>query len=102
MKYIFYTIIAVYVLWSFISATIFLNFGNAPTLMVTVIANFNNIALGFTAFHILWINRTFLPEPLRPRWYSQLGIGFCGIFYLGMATLVFIVKILPLIVGTSN
>jgi hypothetical protein len=102
VKYIFYSIIGVYVLWSFISATIFLTFGDAPTLMVTVIANFNNVALGVTAFHVLWINRTFLPQPLRPKWYSQLGIAFCGIFYLGMATLVFVVKILPFILGTAN
>jgi hypothetical protein len=94
---IYYTILGCYVLWSFIAATIFLSFGNAPTLMVMVIANLNNVALGLTAFHILWINRTLLPEPLRPKWYNQLGIGCCGVFYFGMAVLVFQVKILPLL-----
>ncbi|MFP6765330.1 MAG: Nramp family divalent metal transporter, partial [Planctomycetaceae bacterium] len=72
VKYIYYAILGSYVLWSFIAATIFLNFGNAPTVMVTVIANLNNIALGLTAFHVLWINRTLLPVELRPKWYSQL------------------------------
>ena len=43
-----------------------------------------------------------LPPQLRPRWYSQLGIAFCGIFYLGMATLVFVIKILPLLLGTAD
>ena len=99
VKYIFYTIVSVYVLWSFIAATIFLRFGNAPTLMVTFVANINNVAIGFTAFHVLWINRNFLPKPLRPRWYSQIGIAGCGIFYLGLAGLVFFAKILPLIAG---
>ncbi len=29
--------------------------------MVTVIANLNNVALGLTSFHVLWINTRFLP-----------------------------------------
>jgi hypothetical protein len=96
---IYYTILACYITWSFISATIFLMFGDAPKLMVLVIANLNNVALGVTSFHVLWINLTLLPKPLRPRWYSQLGILLCGIFYCGMALLVFCAKILPLITG---
>ncbi|MBI86319.1 MAG: hypothetical protein CMJ81_24240, partial [Planctomycetaceae bacterium] len=93
---IYYTILGCYVLWSFIAATIFLRFGNAPTLMVMVIANLNNVALGLTAFHVLWLNRNLLPEPLRPRWFHQVGISCCGVFYLGIALLVFLVKIMPL------
>ena len=96
---IYYTILACYIVWSFVSATIFLMFGDAPKLMVLVIANLNNVALGVTAFHVLWINRTLLPKPLRPRWYSQLGIIACGVFNCGMAVLVFCAKILPLITG---
>jgi hypothetical protein len=96
---IYYSILACYVVWSFISATIFLMFGDAPRLMVLVIANLNNVALGLTSFHVLWINRTLLPKPLRPRWYNQLGIAACGVFYCGMAALVFCAKILPLITG---
>lgn len=92
---LYYSILAMYVTWSFISATIFLQFGNAPALMVTVIANLNNVALGATSFHLLWINRNFLPAPLRPRWYSQLGLATCGVFYLGLAALVFYAKLLP-------
>lgn len=99
---IYYMILVGYVVWSFIAATIFLTFGNAPTLMVTVIANLNNVALGLTAFHVLWLNRNFLPKPLRPRWYNQVGIACCGIFYFGMALLVFWVKIVPLITGTDQ
>jgi hypothetical protein len=96
---IYYSILACYVVWSFISATIFLMFGDAPRLMVLVIANLNNVALGLTAFHVLWLNRNLLPQPLRPKWYNQVGIGACGFFYCGMAALVFCAKILPLITG---
>jgi hypothetical protein len=93
---IYYLLLGSYVLWSFIAATIFLMFGNAPTLMVMVIANLNNVALGLTAFHILWINRNFLPRPLQPKWFNQLGIAACGVFYCGMAVMVFYIRILPL------
>lgn len=94
---IYYLILFTYVLWSFFMATIFLKFGDAPQLMVTIIANVNNIAIGVTAFHILWINRNYLPQAIRPRWYHQLGIAGCGVFYLGLAALVVYAKILPLI-----
>ena len=94
---IYYSILACYVVWSFISATIFLRFGNAPKLMVLVIANLSNVALGVTAFHVLWLNRNLLPRPLRPRWYNQAGIIACGLFYCGMAALVCRVNILPLL-----
>ncbi len=96
---IYYAILACYVVWSFISATIFLMFGDAPKMMVLVIANLNNVALGVTAFHVLWINCTLLPEPLRPRWYNRVGIAACGVFYCGMAVLVFCARVLPLMTG---
>lgn len=94
---IYYFILSMYVVWSYVVATIFLMFGDAPALMVTVIANVNNIALGVTAFHVLWINRHFLPGELQPRWYNQVGIIGCGIFYLGISIIVFIAKVWPLL-----
>ena len=96
---IYYTILTCYVIWSFISASIFLTFGNAPALMVLVIANLNNVALGVTAFQVWWINIRMLPPELRPRWYNQLGILSCGFMYCGLAALVFFVKIVPLFTG---
>ena len=94
---IYYSILACYVGWSFISATIVLMFGDAPRLMVLVIANLNNVALGVTAFHVLWLTRNLLPKSLQPRWYNQLVICACGVFYLGMVALVFCARILPLL-----
>ncbi len=98
---IYYTILGCYVVWSFIIAAVFLTVGDAPKLMVNVIANLNNVALGLTSFHVLYINRTLLPPALRPKWYSQLGMVGCGLFYLGIALLVFMVKIWPLMIGAN-
>ncbi len=65
--------------------------------MFIVIANFNNLALGLTAFVVLDNNLRFLPKELRPGWAARLGMSFCGIFYLGLALLVFVEKQLPAI-----
>lgn len=98
VRKIYYAILGSYVLWSAVCAWIFSRYGT-PKLMTLVIANLNNLAIGATSFHVLWINRTLLPPPLRPRWYSQLGLAACGIFYLGLAALVFFTKQWPLIRG---
>ena len=50
-----------------------------------------------TSFHLLWINCTLLPRELQPRWYHRLGVIACGVFYLGMAGLVFMTKQWPML-----
>lgn len=92
VKYIYYTILWGYVFWSFVCAYLF---ANTPRLMTDFIANFNNLALGVTAWQLLWINHRLLPQELRPRWFQSLGLGACGVFYMGLAALVFWLKILP-------
>ena len=96
VHYVYYSILGCYVVWTFFCAYLFNTYGT-PKLMVLVVANLNNIALAVTAFHLLWINRTLLPEPLRPRWYSQLGLLACTVLYLGLSGVVFHQKQLPLI-----
>ena len=95
VKRIYYTIMIVYVFWTFICATLFLFFSK-PKVMVLVIANLNNVGLGFTAFFLLWVNLRFLPKPLRPGWLNRIGMLACGLFYLGLAGLVFYQKQLPI------
>jgi hypothetical protein len=94
VKWIYYSILASYVLWSFLCTFLF---SNAPKLMTDFIANFNNLAIGVTSFQILWINHRLLPEPIRPRWYQSLGVALCGVFYLGLAAMVFWFNILPML-----
>ena len=65
--------------------------------MVLVIANLNNVGLGFTAFFILRNNIKYLPKEIRPGWIHRIGTVGCGIFYLGMAALVFYHKQIPII-----
>ncbi|MBC8356215.1 MAG: Nramp family divalent metal transporter [Planctomycetes bacterium] len=93
---IYYTILAFYVVWTFVCAWYFTKFEN-PKVMVLVIANLNNIGLGFTAFFVLRNNLVYLPKELRPGWIHRIGILGCGVFYLGMAALVFYHKQLPIL-----
>ena len=94
VRRIYYSILALYVLWSLVCAYLFSTYGT-PKLMTVVIANLNNLAIGLTALHLLWINCRLLPPAIRPRWYQRLGVAGCAVFYLGLALLVFIHKQLP-------
>lgn len=98
VEWIYYSILAAYLLWSLVCAYLFSTYGT-PKLMTIVIANLNNIALGVTALQLLWINHTLLPRELRPRWYNSLGVLLCAAFYLGLAGLVFFEKQLPAIMS---
>jgi len=97
VKYIYYTILASYAVWSFLCAFFF---SQVPKLMTDFIANFNNLAIGVTSFQLLWINHKFLPRVLRPSWYQSFGLAGCGLFYLGLAALVFVYKIVPYFIGS--
>lgn len=94
VKAVYYTILAIFVFWSFVSLYYFGVAGN-PKLMFVIAANLNNLAIGASSFHLLWINHKLLPEPLRPHWFMQLGLLGCGVFYLGLAVLVFFSRVLP-------
>lgn len=96
VKTIYYSILGGYVLWSLVCAWLF---SSIPRLMTDFIANFNNLGLGVTSFQLLWLNHRRLPPALRPRWYNTLGVACCGVFYLGLAALVFVYKILPMMTG---
>ena len=96
IRRIYYSIMAIYVTWTFIGAYLFSTYGT-PKVMVLVVANLNNIGLGFTAFFILRNNLKYLPEALRPRLINRIGICFCGTLYLGMAGLVFYLKQWPIL-----
>jgi hypothetical protein len=96
VKRIYYGILSIYVSWTVVCAYLFSTYGT-PKLMTLVIANLNNLAIGLTAFQLLRINCTMLPAELRPRWFQRAGLVACGLFYLGMAFLVFTAKQLPML-----
>ncbi len=96
VKRVYYSILAFFVAWTLAFTYVFSTWGT-PKLMTLVIANLNNLAIGVTSFHLLWINCTLLPRELRPRWYHRVGVVACGVFYLGMSGLVFMTKQWPIL-----
>jgi hypothetical protein len=94
VRHLYYGILFTYVAWSFVCAWLFNSYGT-PKLAGIVVANLNNVAIGWTAFHLLWVNSTLIPPPLRPRWYQRVGVFACGVFYIGLSALVFYTKQWP-------
>ncbi|GIT30751.1 MAG: hypothetical protein Ct9H300mP1_27970 [Planctomycetaceae bacterium] len=82
VRKIYYSILVLYVAWTFFGAFLFQTYGQ-PKMMVLVVANFNNLGLGFTPFFVSATTSSPCPPALRPGWVARLGIGFCGVFYLG-------------------
>jgi hypothetical protein len=95
VKYIYYTILTVYVTWTVLLLWLFTYKQWTPKTMTLIISNLGNVSMGLTAFQIWHVNRRLLPPPLRPRWYHQAGLLSCGVFYLGIAALVLLTKQLP-------
>ena len=96
VKFIYYSLLAGYVIWCCISLYLF-GIYSSPKTMFIVVAVLGNVAMGLTSFHLLWVNTHFLPRELRPRWYHRLGLTGCGAFYLVLAGLVWHVKMWPVV-----
>jgi hypothetical protein len=83
VKYLYYSILAVYAVWGSVTLAI-LN----PLQIAKVGAVAGNVALGCSAFHTLYVNRTLLPPELRPNWFLQAGLVATGMFFLAITVLV--------------
>ena len=77
VAYVYYSLLGVYAIWG-TAALAWLN----PLQIATLGAVLGNIALGFSAFHTLYVNRTLLPPELRPGLLMQSGLVACGTFFL--------------------
>jgi hypothetical protein len=85
VKYIYYSILGLYAVWGLFVLW------RLPALDIAKIgAVLGNIALGFSALHALYVNRTLLPKPLRPHWVLQIGVFLCGLFFIGISLVVIV------------
>jgi len=83
VKYIYYGILALYAVWGVVWLSLF-----EPLTLAIIGAVLGNVALSFTAFHTLYVNRTLLPAQVKPNWFMQAGLFFCGAFFLGLSLIV--------------
>ena len=77
VRLIYYSLLSVYAVWGTITLALL-----SPLKIAIVGAVLGNVALGFSAFHTLYVNRTLLPRELRPNLFMQLGLIGCGFFFL--------------------
>jgi hypothetical protein len=85
VKYVYYTLLAIYAVWGTVTLAFL-----SPLQIAKIGAVLGNVALGFSAFHTLFVNRTLLPCELRPNWFMQLGLVGCGLFFFAITAMVFI------------
>jgi len=83
VKYVYYTILALYGVFGFIMLALF-----NPLQIAKIGAVLQNVPLGLTALHALYVNRTLLPRELQPNWFMQAGCVCCGVFFLGVSVIV--------------
>ena len=83
VKHVYYGILAGYGVWGLFAMTIF-----DPIQILKVAGVLMNVALGFAAWHTLYVNLTLLPRELRPNWLMRLGTFACGVFFLGVSVIV--------------
>jgi hypothetical protein len=83
VKYLYYALLAVYAAWGSVTLAVL-----SPLQIAKVGAVLGNVALGFSAFHTLFVNRTLLPRELHPNLLMQLGLIGCGVFFFAITSMV--------------
>jgi hypothetical protein len=82
VRWIYYALLSVYAVWGTITLALL-----TPLQIAIVGAVLGNVALGFSAFHTLYVNRTLLPRELRPNVLMQLGLIGCGVFFFAITAM---------------
>ena len=85
VRVIYYSLLSIYAVWGTITLALL-----APLQIAIVGAVLGNVALGFSAFHTLYVNRTLLPRELRPNLLMQLGLIGCGVFFFAITVIAFL------------
>lgn len=64
-----------------------------PLWLIVLYGNLGNFALGFSCWHVLYVNLTLLPRDVRPGWPMRIGLFAAGAYFLGLAALTAIVAL---------
>ncbi len=79
VRNLYYSLLGVYLVWGVITLAFL-----SPLQIAKVGAILGNVALAFSAFHTLYVNRSLLPRELRPNILMQLGLVGCGMFFFAI------------------
>ncbi len=68
VRWVYYGVLVLVVGWGAVALTL-----TAPIVLLQIAANIAGLVMTLGALHILYVNRTLLPEPLRPSLHSSGG-----------------------------
>jgi hypothetical protein len=83
VKYLYYGILVIFCLWGLLALSLF-----DPLQILKISTVLQNVALGFSSLHALYITRALVPRELRPSLFMQFGVVVCGVFFLGISVVV--------------
>jgi hypothetical protein len=76
IRYLYFAALCAYAGFGVIALTLW-----NPVQLLKWAGNLFNAALGFSCFHVLAVNTILLPRPLRPNWFSRIGLVIGGLFF---------------------
>lgn len=82
IRYVYFAVLAGYALFGITM----LGFVPNPSTLVKIATSIYNFALAFSCWHVVVINSTLLPKPLRPGWTTRILLCLVGIFFWSVAS----------------
>ena len=76
IRRVYYTLLAMNVVWGLVALQV-----TQPIFLFQLGANVAALTTAMLSFHTLYVNRRFLPQPLRPPMWRQAALVLCGVFY---------------------
>lgn len=84
VRHVYFGLLAAYFVWGLL---ILVWIGDQPIVLLKASGVILNFILGFSALHTLAVNVILLPKPLRPGWFSRIGLVGCGLFFMTISVL---------------
>lgn len=85
VKYVYYTILALYAVWGLIALRITPN----PLVLAMASGFMMNVALSICALHTLYVLMVLLPPEARPGWPMRIGLVACASLYFAISYFAF-------------
>jgi hypothetical protein len=77
IRYVYFGVLMCYAMFGLVMLLLV----KEPTLLMNIASNFYNIAFGASCWHVVIVNTTLLPKPLRPHWSIRAWLIAAGVFF---------------------
>jgi hypothetical protein len=90
VRKVYYSVLATVVLWGSFALTL-----TQPIVLLQISANVAGLVMAIASLHLLWVNTTLLPPPLRPSLWRRVALALMAAFYGGFVWLWLMGGVLP-------